>query len=72
LPKEGKRRILVMCPSFLADCLETLEEIAMAGKETFLDAGGEHFEKISCPNDHPAFIDFLANRVQKWLNSATT
>jgi ferrochelatase len=58
-----------MCPSFLADCLETLEEISMAGKETFLAAGGEHFEKILCPNDHPVFIDFLANRVQKWLNT---
>jgi ferrochelatase len=68
LPKEGKKRLLVMCPSFLADCLETLEEISMAGKETFLAAGGEQFEKIMCPNDHPAFIDFLANRVQKWLN----
>jgi ferrochelatase len=67
LPKTGVKRLLVICPSFLADCLETLEEISMAGKETFLEAGGEHFEKILCPNDHPAFIDFLANRVQKWL-----
>jgi ferrochelatase len=67
LPKAGVKRLLVICPSFLADCLETLEEISMAGKETFLEAGGEHFEKILCPNDHPAFIDFLANRVQKWL-----
>jgi ferrochelatase len=69
LPQAGKKRILVMCPSFLADCLETLEEIAMVGKETFLAAGGEHFVKLPCPNDHPAFIDFLANRVQKWLDS---
>lgn len=69
LPKTGVKRLLVICPSFLTDCLETLEEIAMAGKETFLDAGGESFEKISCPDDHPAFIDFLANRVQKWLTS---
>jgi len=69
LPKAGVKRLLVMCPSFLADCLETLEEISMVGRDTFLSAGGEHFEKILCPNDHPAFIDFLANRVQKWLNS---
>jgi ferrochelatase len=69
LPKAGVKRLLVMCPSFLADCLETLEEISMAGRETFLKAGGEHFEKIDCPNDHPAFIDFLANRVHKWLDS---
>lgn len=69
LPKAGVRRLLILCPSFLADCLETLEEISMAGKETFLEAGGEHFEKISCPNDHPAFIAFLANRVRNWLNT---
>jgi protoporphyrin/coproporphyrin ferrochelatase len=70
LPKAGVKRLLVMCPSFLTDCLETLEEISMAGKETFLNAGGEYFEKVLCPNDSPAFIDFLANRVQKWLNSS--
>jgi ferrochelatase len=69
LPKAGVKRLIVMCPSFLADCLETLEEISMAGREIFLKAGGEHFEKVDCPNDHPAFIDFLANRVHKWLDS---
>jgi ferrochelatase len=71
LPKEGVKRLLVICPSFLADCLETLEEISMTGQETFLNAGGEQFEKLECPNDHPVFIDFLANRVQKWLTSGT-
>ncbi len=69
LPKAGVKRLLVMCPSFLADCLETLEEISMVGRQTFLSAGGEQFEKILCPNDHPVFIDFLANRVQKWLTT---
>jgi len=69
LPKAGVKRLLVICPSFLADCLETLEEIAMVGKETFLQAGGESFDKVSCPNDHTVFIEFLANRVQKWLNN---
>jgi ferrochelatase len=68
LPKAGVKRLVVMCPSFLVDCLETLEEISMAGRETFLNAGGESFEKILCPNDHPALIDFLANRVRKWLS----
>jgi protoporphyrin/coproporphyrin ferrochelatase len=69
LPQAGVKRLLVICPSFLVDCLETLEEISMTGRETFLSAGGEQFEKIMCPNDHPSFIDFLANRVQKWLTS---
>jgi len=71
LAKAGVRRLLVMCPSFVADCLETLEEISIVGRETFLEAGGEQFEKIICPNDHPSYIDFLANRVQKWLNNST-
>jgi protoporphyrin/coproporphyrin ferrochelatase len=69
LAKAGAKRLLVICPSFLVDCLETLEEISMAGRDTFLGAGGEWFEKINCPNDSPAYIDFLANRVQKWLSS---
>jgi protoporphyrin/coproporphyrin ferrochelatase len=71
LAKEGKKRLVVMCPSFVADCLETLEEISMTGRETFLSAGGEQFSVIPCPNDHPAFVDFLANRVRKWLADGT-
>lgn len=71
LPKAGVKKLLVICPSFVADCLETLEEISIAGRETFLEAGGEQFEKISCPNDHTVYIDFLASRVQKWLNDET-
>ncbi|HXQ80537.1 MAG TPA: ferrochelatase [Opitutaceae bacterium] len=71
LAKAGVRRLLVICPSFVADCLETLEEISIAGRGTFLEAGGEQFEKIPCPNDHSAYIEFLANRVRKWLNGGT-
>jgi ferrochelatase len=71
LAKAGTKSLLVMCPSFVADCLETLEEISMTGRETFLSAGGEQFEAISCPNDHPAFVDFLANRVRNWLSAGT-
>jgi protoporphyrin/coproporphyrin ferrochelatase len=71
LPKTGVKKLLVMCPSFVTDCLETLEEISIAGREMFLKAGGEQFERIPCPNDHPAHIDFLANRVQKWLTDRT-
>jgi protoporphyrin/coproporphyrin ferrochelatase len=71
LAKEGKKRLVVMCPSFVADCLETLEEISMAGRETYLSAGGEQFTVIPCPNDHPSYVDFLANRVRKWLGDGT-
>lgn len=68
LPAAGAKRLLVLCPAFVADCLETLEEIFVAGKETFLAAGGESFRQIPCLNDQPAYIEFLAGRVGKWLN----
>ncbi len=68
LPKAGVKNLLVMCPAFTADCLETLEEISQRGRESFLAAGGVKFEQIPCLNDHPAFIDFLAKRTQRWLN----
>ena len=69
-PSEGKKRLLVLSPAFVADCLETLEELQQQGRATFLNAGGETFQQVPCPNDHPAFIDFLAKRVQQWLNRA--
>jgi ferrochelatase len=67
LPKAGSKRLLVICPSFVADCLETLEEISISGRKAFLAAGGEAFEQIPCLNDSPPFIDFLAGRVRAWL-----
>lgn len=67
LPKAGVKRLLVMSPAFTADCLETLEELQQQGRDSFLGAGGESFNQIPCPNDHPAFVDFLAKRVQQWL-----
>ncbi|ACB75752.1 ferrochelatase [Opitutus terrae] len=70
LAKAGIKRILVLCPAFLSDCLETLEEISVAGKETFVQAGGESFTQIPCLNDQPPFIDFLANRVRTWLQAS--
>lgn len=69
LAREGKKRLLVLCPAFVADCLETIEEISVAGKETFMKAGGVSFTQIPCLNDHPAYIDFLAKRSQQWLTS---
>ena len=67
LPKQGKKRLLVLCPAFTADCLETIEEIAGEGKKTFLEAGGESFTQIPCLNDQAPYIDFLAKKVQYWL-----
>jgi protoporphyrin/coproporphyrin ferrochelatase len=70
LPTTGVKTLLVMSPAFTADCLETLEELQQQGRDTFLAAGGEAFQQIPCPNDHPTFIDFLAKRVQQWLTRA--
>jgi ferrochelatase len=67
LPGAGVKRLLVICPSFVADCLETLEEISIAGRKAFLDAGGEFFRQIPCLNDQPPYIDFMAGRVRLWL-----
>jgi ferrochelatase len=61
LPKRGIERIAVVCPAFVADCLETLEEIDMRGRQTFLDAGGKSFTYVPCLNDDPQWIDALAN-----------
>ncbi len=70
LAEEGVKKLKVICPAFTADCLETLEEIAVEGKEIFLEAGGEDFEQIPCLNDHPQFINYLANTVKAWQNGA--
>ena len=76
LPGQGIKRLHVVCPGFPADCLETLEEIAMEGKETFLHAGGAAYDYIPALNDHPALIHALADlaltHLQGWLNAPPT
>lgn len=68
LPKIGVKTLDVMCPGFPADCLETLEEIAMEGKEEFLMAGGEAYRYIPCLNDDPQGISALTDLVEKHLS----
>jgi len=65
LPNEGIQKLLVVCPAFVSDCLETLEEIAEQGKEIFLHAGGESFTMIPCLNTHPLWVSAIA----KWVNN---
>ncbi|MFQ5562035.1 MAG: ferrochelatase [Parvularculaceae bacterium] len=65
LAGEGVRRVAVMTPGFVSDCIETLEEIAIAGRSQFLAAGGEAFDAIPCINDAPetvALLDALVRR----------
>ena len=66
LPKEGKKKLLVICPGFSSDCVETLEEISIQGKESFLDAGGEEFDVVPCLNDNEDHIKLLTYLIQKY------
>jgi len=60
LARQGHQRVDVVCPGFVADCLETLQEIGIEGRKSFLDAGGKTFHLIACLNDSPSWIDALA------------
>ena len=71
MPAEGIKNLLVLCPAFVSDCLETLEEIAIRGKESFLKAGGETFEMIPCLNAHPLWIEALRNYIESINDSST-
>jgi ferrochelatase len=64
LAKSGVKKLLVICPAFVSDCLETLEEIAMRGREIFIEAGGSEFALIPCMNEHPRWLDALEKMVR--------
>ena len=68
LPKTGKKNILVICPGFSSDCVETLEEISIQGKESFLNSGGLNFDVIPCLNDNEDHIKLLNNLVQRHIS----
>lgn len=74
LGRDGVGRVDVACPGFVADCVETLEEIGIEGKQIFLDAGGKVFHAIPCLNDSPAWITALADLTTRelggWLPAA--
>lgn len=63
LPKKGGKRVLVVSPAFVADCLETLHELDVENREYFMDNGGEFFKVVRCFNDDPAFTTVLKNIV---------
>lgn len=66
MPKEGIKNLLIVCPAFVSDCLETLEEIEMRGREIFLEAGGTTFKMIPCMNVHPLWI----RAITKFIDTA--
>jgi len=60
----GVKRVLVLCPAFITDCLETLEEIEIQGDEVFREAGGESLTLLPCLNDHPAWVKTLTGWIE--------
>jgi protoporphyrin/coproporphyrin ferrochelatase len=67
LAAEGVKRVDVMCPGFVADCLETLEEIAQEAHESFIEAGGERFDYVPCLNADAGWIEALATLAERHL-----
>jgi protoporphyrin/coproporphyrin ferrochelatase len=71
MPKEGIKKLLVICPAFVSDCLETLEEIAIRGKESFLQAGGESFKMIPCLNTDPLWVKAIGKWIAEYSSGST-
>jgi len=66
LAQSGVKKMLIMSPAFVSDCLETIEELGIRGKESFLQAGGESYTLIPCLNEHPMWIAALENMVKEF------
>jgi ferrochelatase len=66
-PKQGVTRVAVAAPGFSADCIETLEELGIRGRTTFLGAGGESFALLDCLNDSPESIAMLERLIEREL-----
>lgn len=69
-PKEGIKKLAVVAPAFVSDCLETLEEINMTYNEQFIEAGGESFEYLSCLNTSDEWVDVVVKWIDGWKNRA--
>ena len=65
LPKEGFKNVLTICPGFASDCVETLEEILIQGKESFIESGGQNFDMVPCLNDNNDHISLFKSLIQK-------
>ena len=65
--KNGVKNLLVICPGFASDCVETLEEIDIQGRESFLENGGQKFEMIPCLNDSDIHIDLFQHIIKKYI-----
>jgi len=65
MPKEGIKKLLILCPAFVSDCLETLEEIEERGRETFIHSGGSKYTMIPCLNTNPLWVGTLKKLIQE-------
>ena len=65
LPREGKKNVLLISPGFSSDCVETLEEILIQGKESFINSGGENFDMVPCLNDNDDHILMINSLIKK-------
>jgi ferrochelatase len=72
LVEQGVKRLLVSCPSFVADCLETLEEIGIRAREDFMEAGGEDLRLVPCVNANEQWVDAAASMVAAAENTTAT
>lgn len=69
IPKEeGKKKMAVITPAFVSDCLETLEEIAMEGEHQFKEGGGESYKHIPCLNENDDWVDVMVKWIKEWSN----
>ena len=71
-PAQGVQRIAIAAPGFSADCLETLEELGIRGRDSFLAAGGTHFARLDCLNDSPEGMTMLEHLVARELEGWRT
>ena len=67
LPEKGIKNLLIICPGFASDCVDTLEEIDIQGREIFLSSGGKNFDLIPCLNDSSDHIDLFEKLIRKYL-----
>ena len=67
LPDKGVKNLLVICPGFASDCVETLEEINIQGRESFLEKGGQNFDLVPCLNDNYDHVELFAKLVKKYI-----
>ncbi|WCO01574.1 ferrochelatase [Psychroserpens ponticola] len=71
LGKQGIKKMAIVTPAFVSDCLETLEEIAMEGEEIFHEMGGKDFTTVPCLNDDKEFVDLLSSWITDWAKTET-